>query len=165
MSRKKFVEDFGTLFGDEDAAILSEDSVLLSGKSAEESKRNRSKSSHGKNFASDLESFLEEAFEESFDEQLQQNESKPPKIESQIKKRSRRPMGGLDSLIRSTVEPSHIEVEDLPTRRITLIFDKRKLEKLKTIARLERTYLKDIIDDIVEEFLQGYESQKGQVEE
>ncbi len=164
MSRKKFVEDFGKLFGEEDAEILSDDSVLLSGKSAEDKKRVqlKSRTSHGKNFASDLESFLEEAFEESFEEHFQ-NESKPPQIDTQIKKRSRRPLGGLDSLIRSTVEPSSIEIQELPTRRITLVFDQRKLDKLKTIARLERTYLKDIIDDIVEDFLDAYETQKGEL--
>lgn len=164
MSRKKFVEDFGKLFGDEDADILSEGSVLLSGKSNEERKRSQAKSraAHGKNFASDLESFLEEAFEESFEEHFQ-NESKPPQIESQIKKHNRRPMSGLDGLIRSTVEPSSIELHELPTRRVTLVFDKRKLDKLKTIARLERTYLKDIIDDIVEEYLDSYETDKGEL--
>ncbi len=160
MGRKKLVEDFGTLFGDDDAGILSEDSVLLSGKKRSAApKRHEPKGrvSHGKNFASDLESFLEETFEESFETHLQA-EQNAAEVEAQIKKRSRRPPGGLDALIRSTVEPSSIEMHELPTRRVTLVFDKNKLDKLKTIARVERTYLKDIIDDIVEDFLRTYET-------
>lgn len=154
MGRKKLVEDFGTLFGDDDAGILSEDSVLLSGKKRPEPK---GRGSHSKNFASDLESFLEETFEESFETHLQADPS-AAEVEAQIKKRNRRPMSGLDALIRSTVEPSSIEMHELPTRRVTLVFDKNKLDKLKTIARVERTYLKDIIDDIVENFLRTYEA-------
>ena len=162
MGRKKLIEDFGTLFGDDDAGILSEDSVLLSGKKHSEApKRQESKNrvSHGKNFASDLESFLEETFEESFEAHLQAEPS-AAEVEAQIKKRSRRPLSGLDALIRSTVEPSSMEMHELPTRRVTLVFDKNKLDKLKTIARVERTYLKDIIDDIVEDFLRTYEAEK-----
>ncbi len=163
MSRKKFIESVESIFSEDDSAILSEDSVLLSDKNKNASKKRKSskrRSSHGKNFSSDLEDFLEEAFEESFEEQIQQSESKPP-VESQIKKRTRRPAGGLDTLIRSTVEPSHIEMQETPTRRVTLIFDQKKLEQLKTIARLERTYLKDIIDDIVEDFLESYEKEQS----
>jgi hypothetical protein len=38
------------------------------------------------------------------------------------------------------------------------------LNKLKSIARLERSYLKDIIDEIVEEFIKKYEVQKGLID-
>ncbi len=164
MSRKKFIESVESLFGEDDSAILSEESVLLSGKSAGK-KRSAAigRSSHGKNFSSDLENFLEESFEESFEEQLQQSESKPPEADAQIKKRPRRPSGGLDALIRSTVAPSQIEYQEKPTRRITLLFDQKKLERLKTIARLERTYLKDIIDDIVEDFLKSYREKNDDI--
>jgi len=38
------------------------------------------------------------------------------------------------------------------------------LNKLKSIARMERSYLKDIIDEIVESFINEYEVKKGSVE-
>lgn len=161
MSRKKFIESVASLFGEDDSAILSEDSVLISSTSSEKKRSDaKSRPSHSKDFSSDLESFLEEAFEASFEDQMQQSESKQPEVDSHIKKRRSRPLSGLDSLIRSTVEPSQIEIQDTPTRRVTLLFDKRKLEQLKTIARLERTYLKDIVDEIVEDFLESYEKKK-----
>ena len=53
-----------------------------------------------------------------------------------------------------------MRLETKGTKRITLTFDPDKLEKLKTIARRERTYLRDIIDEIVAEYLDEYESKK-----
>jgi hypothetical protein len=50
------------------------------------------------------------------------------------------------------------------TRRLTLVFDESKLNKLKSIARMERSYLKDIIDEIVESFIKEYEVSKGVLE-
>jgi hypothetical protein len=50
------------------------------------------------------------------------------------------------------------------TRRLTLVFDESKLNKLKSIARMERSYLKDIIDEIVESFIKEYEGKKGNLE-
>lgn len=165
LSRKKFTDDIGYLFGDdEDAEILSEESVLLSGKGDYEKKRNGgSRASHGKNFSSDLENFLKEAFEESFEAHAQ-GATSAASMDSQIKKRNRRPSSGLDLLIRSTVEPIITSETDAHIRRVTLLVDQKKLEKLKTIARLERTYLKNIVDDIVETYIESYEQQKGNVE-
>lgn len=85
-------------------------------------------------------------------------------VDTQLKKRSRRPTGGLDLLIRSTVEPVAVTDADTHTRRVTLLFDPKKLEKLKTIAKLERTYLKNIMDELVQDFIQHYEKQKGKLE-
>lgn len=107
-------------------------------------------------FASDLELFLKEAFEESYEAQMQEEAS-----DALPKKRSRRPDSGLDLLIRSTVEPVAISDNNTPERRVTLLIDQLKLEKLKTIAKLERTYIKNIMDDIVQEFIKSYEKKKG----
>ena len=161
MSRKKFTDSIGNLFGDDDADILSEESVLISATSVSDKKRNpqSSRASHGKNFANDLESFLREAFEESLEAHTQGDTQAA--VDTQIKKRNRRPSGGLDLLIRSTIEPIVTSDSDTHTRRVTLLFDPKKLEKLKTIARLERTYLKDIVDELVLEFIQHYEQKKG----
>jgi len=164
LSRKKFTDNIGNLFGEDDADILSEESVLLSAKSVSDKKQKpqSSRSSHSKHFANDLENFLKEAFEESFETQTKAETRTA--VDAQIKKRTRRPSSGLDLLIRSTVEPVAIADTDSFTRRVTLLFDQKKLDKLKTIAKLERTYLKDIMDELVQEFIQGYEEEKGTLE-
>jgi hypothetical protein len=76
-------------------------------------------------------------------------------------------MSGLDMLIRRTVEAGSMEVEEERDgkKRLTVTFEKKKLEKLKKIARMEKAYLKDILGDIVAEYIRKYEAQKGKVEE
>ena len=74
------------------------------------------------------------------------------------KPKTRKKFSGLDALIRSTIEPKPVEPPvEKNTKRVTLVFDKEKLSKLKSIARAKRTYIKDIIDDMVSEFIVQYE--------
>lgn len=130
-----------------------------------------------KTFTTDLDSLLEEALQETFEEQLQQQrdpqQAMPasagsPSSKAQVfhqQAHRRRPMGGLDMLIRRTVERGVVEEDQLTgTRRLTVTFDKEKLNKLKTIARIEKAYLKDILGDIVAEYIRRYETQKGDLE-
>lgn len=117
--------------------------------------------SHGKKFSEDLQTFLQEAFDDSFEKYSDPNFVQD---DSSNKKRSLKPMAGLDAILRSTVDPKSMRLGPGNTRRLTLVFDESKLNKLKSIARLERSYLKDIIDEIVEEFIKEYEVQKGLIE-
>lgn len=117
--------------------------------------------SHGKKFSEDLQTFLQEAFDDSFEKYSDPNYVQD---DSSNKKRTLKPMAGLDAILRSTVDPKSMRLGPGNTRRLTLVFDENKLNKLKSIARLERSYLKDIIDEIVEEFIKKYEVQKGLVE-
>lgn len=164
MSKKRFTDGLESLLSTpEDAglqgnALLSAESNVTKSKnpSAAEANPESSKKAQGKRFTDDLQAFLMEAFEESFERQMQQIPA-----EAEIKKRSTKPMAGLDALIRSTVEPSKVHFDQhAATRRLTLQFDERKLEKLKTIARMEKTLLRDIIDSIVEEYIARWEKQK-----
>ena len=119
------------------------------------------RSSSGKNFASDLQSFLQEAFDDSIERQLEERQKRDHAVPAKpsVKKKRRRPMAGLDALIRSTVDPQPgSDKDDNRPKRITLSFDPVKLEKLKDIARSQRTLLRDIIDEIVEEYLNKVES-------
>ncbi|MCB0561497.1 MAG: hypothetical protein H6573_24435 [Lewinellaceae bacterium] len=164
MSKKRFTEGLESLFGEAAEETLQETSPLLSrtAKREEQKGEEGGKRSSAKDFSSDLQAFLDSAFEESVEEQLEQRKKKRTPISgsAQVKKRHRKPLSGLDALIRSTVEPSSMRLETKGTKRITLTFDPDKLEKLKTIARRERTYLRDIIDEIVAEYLDEYESKK-----
>lgn len=119
------------------------------------------RSSSGKNFSSDLQSFLQEAFDDSMERQLEERQQRDEAAptEPSVKKKHRRPMAGLDALIRSTVDPQAATDPDSGRpKRITLSFDPIKLEKLKTIARDQRALLRDVIDEIVEDYLDRRES-------
>jgi hypothetical protein len=70
-------------------------------------------------------------------------------------------MSGLDALIRQTVEPNREEIKRAAVpkekKRVTFVFDKKKLLKLKKIAKLEKAYLKDIIGGLISEYLDEYD--------
>ncbi|NBU35317.1 MAG: hypothetical protein EBS35_01900 [Bacteroidetes bacterium] len=117
--------------------------------------------SNGKKFSDDLQTFLQEAFDDSFEKYSDPNYVHD---DSSNKKRSLKPMAGLDAILRSTVDPKSMKIGPGNTRRLTLVFDESKLNKLKSIARMERSYLKDIIDEIVESFIREYEIKKGNLE-
>jgi len=116
---------------------------------------------HGKKFSNDLQTFLQEAFDDSFEKYSDPNYIHD---DTSNKKRTLKPMAGLDAILRSTVDPKSMRLGPGNTRRLTLVFDESKLNKLKSIARMERSYLKDIIDEIVESFIKEYEGKKGNLE-
>ncbi len=153
MAKKKFTDDFDSLFsgmGDDQLPIESVETVPRKKRhSEEEDTRNA-----GKNFASDLQSFLEDAFEETLTEQLAET---PKNKQSKLKKGRRPSRGGLDMLIRSTVSMEDTNVKSgKPTRRVTVLIEQDKMEKLRTIAQTEKTIVKDVIASIVEEYLDRY---------
>ena len=161
MSKKRFTEGLESIFGEAAEETLQENSPLLSSTQEAKSKPSEeNRRSSGKNFSSDLQDFLQDAFEESLDKQIEERK-KTSKLQekAKVKKRYRRPMGGLDALIRSTIEPQNVRVAPERAKRVTLTFDPQKLEKLKEIARHKKSYLRDIIDEIVADFLDTYKNE------
>lgn len=163
MSKKKFIEGLESIFGEAAEDTLQENSPLLTSSTPQKTKKPaRSRRSSAKNFANDLKIYLEDAFEESLETQLEER-AKQKKLQDKVKvkKRPRRPRGGLDSLIKSTIDRDTIRLDSSKAKRVTLVFDPNKLEKLKAIARNKKSYLKDIIDEIVAEYLDNnYEGEK-----
>ncbi|HKK77423.1 MAG TPA: hypothetical protein VJ953_20255 [Saprospiraceae bacterium] len=151
MAKKRFKEGMESLFEENpDSQELEQERKAAAQKPRKEQ---TDKKTSGKGFRSELKSFLQEAFEESLEEQLDRKDKKRPAA----RKKSAKPKAGLDALLRSTIEPSKMRLQNKPVRRLTISFDEEKLAKLKKIARKERTYLKDIIDEIVGEFLESYD--------
>jgi hypothetical protein len=176
VSKKKFTDGLESLFSIDHNKESGQGTTFLEGANPDEMRPGAgrpatAKPSHRKNFTTDLDSLLQEAMQESFEEQLQERETatatgatKAQPFHQQAHRR--KPLGGLDMLIRRTVERGAVEEDQITgTRRLTVTFDKEKLNKLKIIARMEKAYLKDILGDIVEEYIRRYESQKGNVEE
>ncbi len=150
--------------------------------------------SSSKNFTSDLESLFmdamtsayeEEVNEEAIQEQPSQPEATEPIVETAAPekveakeeapveapkpKRKRRMVrgprarGGLDLLIRQTSEETFVEYQS-ENKRVTFVFDKKKLERLKTIAKSKKLFLKDIIGDVVSKFIDEYEDSNGDLQ-
>ena len=179
MSKKKFKKGLESLFGDwggdpiEDVVLElenTEDYQSEPEKPRPHAKKDSSKRANaGKNFTMDLDSLFQEVVHESIEEQFelkkekekdkknnknQKSKSKPEKKKRRVIPRS----GGIDSLIRSTVEGSIMQIESTSNKkRVSFVFDKEKLKKLKSIAKVKKAYLKDVIDEVVAEYLSKHD--------
>ncbi len=79
-------------------------------------------------------------------------------------KRHRKPLSGIDLLIRNTLDDGSTDNPKLHTRKFSLLFDKTLFEKLKAIARFEKVYFRDMVSQVLETFVEKYEKNKGPIE-
>lgn len=173
MGKKQFNSDFDKFFGkaSSTSTAASEETatVVAENKEAEKNEVGVSKASTNstpvKSFQNNLHDFLQNTFEEAFQEQMEARKNPRPEGDIPLSKKGK-PMGGLDSLIRSTVDPNSIRITHTRTaeggniRRISLAFKERQIEKLRKIANLKRTMLKDIIYQVVEEYINDFEQKE-----
>lgn len=160
MSKKRFSEGLDDLFSDAHAGhgnLFETDTAV-----APATER---KSAH-KNFMADLDSLLHEALEESLERfEANQPDSTTPSGKSKATGANisyRSPMTGLDALIRQTIDVQEIANDEASgKKRLTVTVDRTKLDKLKTIARLENSYMKDLLVHLIDEYIQEYTEQKG----
>ena len=114
-----------------------------------------------KNFTSDLDSLFNYAFTEALEEKvdkLRRDSGIDDPFESK-RDNYKRPLSGLDALIRSTVDTSLMGLEHAPIKRFTIMFENKKIEQLKNIAKQERAFVKDLVGDVLTEFIKNYEQQ------
>ena len=177
MSKKKFTDGLESLFSLPSEEMREPENVLVVEKEKIKGKRKKKKikrRSYGKSFTSDLDALFsgipanrtnEETNSEKDVQKLnikKTQKAKTPRIKVAVSN----PVIGLDALLRSTVDPSPYNKTEAPTdkKRVTFTFNKKKLLKLKRIAKIEKLYLKDIIGGAVSEFIQEYESNKGAID-
>ncbi|MFN0212960.1 MAG: hypothetical protein ACKVT2_01785 [Saprospiraceae bacterium] len=162
MSKKRFSEGLDDLFSSShqqrgesfvDAMVLTTPAATVGRKAP----------GH-KSFVTDLDSLLQEALDESL-ERFEANQPDSVSASSKTKATNtlRTPMrSGLDTLIRQTIDVQDFtNDENSGKKRLTVAVDRPKLEKLKTIARLENAYLKDLLVAVLDEYIEEYTQQKG----
>lgn len=162
MSKKRFSEGLDDLFSNSHAGHGEAfgGAMVLSAPQSPSERR----SSH-KSFATDLDALLQEALDES----LERYEAAPSdSVSARSKTKAstdtlRAPMrSGLDTLIRQTIDVQEISTDELSgKKRLTVAVDRPKLEKLKAIARLENSYLKDLLVAVIDEYIEEYTQEKG----
>ncbi len=165
MSKKKFTSGLESIFGESEGGTLQESSPLLVKTKKKERRSSRGKDKpkkrSSKNFTSDLDSLFEDALRDTLQEKAEKIVKDKAKV-SPARKREAPALFGLDALIRRTVEDSIDEVER--KKRVTFIFDKMRLMKLKKIAKKEKSYLKDIIGEVMSKYIKEYEAEYGSIE-
>ena len=158
MSKKKFKAGLESLFGDiggEDQ--LSNVSPLLVEEEANKRKParpKRPKKRSSKNFTADLEDLFHNALDKEYKE-TKERQTDYKGRDTKVKKRTERPVIGIDALIRRTTNDTKAElgVSTPLKKRVTFTLEKHKVEKLKSIAKSKKAYLKDIVDDIISQYL------------
>ena len=155
MSKKKFSEGLEDLFKDlqefENADLKTTEPQSPRGGTAPRSGQ--------KTFAQELETVMQEDYDEM--------PESAPSTSMQGKSKSREAMrralfSGLDSLIRPTIDVQELtDEEQSGKKRLTVALEKVKLEKLKLIARMENSYMKDILISLIDEYLDKYSRDKG----
>lgn len=171
MSKKKFTDGLENLFGIAHEDELQDQSPLLVrtdtkedvAVATKEKKKRKVRRRSSKSFTSDLESLFQLSVKDPSPEKSVKKQEENLRSSVRSRRIRRKPVSGLDALIRQTLHSSRVEVEASTKKRVTFIFDKNKLGKLKNIARSERAYLKDIIGEIISEFIQNYETKHGSI--
>lgn len=164
MSKKKFTDGLDSIFGGSVEETLPEGSPLLvkTEKKVEPKRKERSKKRSSKNFTSDLDSLFEDVLTETLEDKAKKIIKDKAKVSPKRRERTDA-LFGLDALIRRTVETS-LEGHENLKKRVTFIFEKSKLKKLKKIAKEEKAYLKDIIGQVMAEYIEEYEAKYGQIQ-
>lgn len=145
MAKKRFTEGLDSLFGGADDQQSQQTLSLFPEETSSGSAKRDDEKKSSKGFASQLDAFLAEAFE-----------NEPAKTqESNKKDKPARRLAGLDLLIQQTAEaPKRSSGKLADKRRLTLAFDKKQLAELKQIAEAEGVFLKDLIAQLIERYLQ-----------
>ena len=157
MSKKRFSEGLDDLFKDAPAEPGHRDEVRTG--------QPERKGTH-KNFMISLDALLQDALEESLEKyESNQPDSTTPSARTKSSAsegfRSSH-LSGLDALIRQTIDVQEISADEATgKRRLTVAVDKMKVEKLKTIARLENAYLKDLLVTLIDGYISEYTQRKG----
>ena len=160
MSKKRFSEGLDDLFSDTKVSVGG----LFGNDTAVATPAVERRSGH-KNFMSDLDTLLQEAMDESFEKHdANRSDDAMPSNKSKSANRDMRDSlpHGLDALIRQTVDFQEIVTdESTGKRRLTVAVDKSKVELLKTIAREENAYMKDLLVSLIDAYIEDYTKQKG----
>jgi len=164
LSKKKFKAGLESLFGEpaiggmspflveEKTVAVQEEEKVTPKEDKRKPTRRAKRRSGSKNFTSDLETLFSNALDK---EQTNQQKRKKKTSSTITKKPTEKPIIGLDALIRKTSEGNY-ETKYASTplkKRLTITMERKKLEELKTIAREKKAYLRDIIDELVSEYL------------
>lgn len=172
MSKKRFTDGLESIFGEVheetfDRGLLVEEKQTKTANRTKSTTSIKKKRSSRKNFTTDLDSLFDGSLSEVVEEKLQEQRTAPRKNlkgkskSIEHKQRVRKPLSGLDALIRQTLDSGSLSYDPNAKKRVSFTCEKAKLDKLKKIARQEKAYLKDILGDIVASFINEYEAKKG----
>jgi hypothetical protein len=168
VAKKKFTSDFDSIFDSshaEPVKITNEDIAADLPPAPAESPVSNKKATM-KSFTSDLDALFRDAMAEAVEERVTKIKRSVGIEDDPFEESARqfkKPLSGLDALIRQTMDTSLAGMEHAAVKRITLLFESAKIDKLKNIAKLERAFMKDLVQSVISEFIVDYEKRKGAI--
>jgi hypothetical protein len=157
MSKKKFTNGLESLFfeghDEEITMTMVEPTVAVR---EERMSSTRTVRKGGKDFSSDIDQVIIDSFVTNNDEKQRSGDADINY--AHIKKPKRNSLGGLESLLTRTLEISDFDFET--KRRIVLILEQAKVDRLKEIAKSEQSFLKDIITKSVSYYIDQYDRKR-----
>ncbi len=146
---KKFIDNLDTLFVDDHVIDqvhhLEHNTTKIHDFRNEVSEEAPRIIKRQKTFISDLDSLLNnEKSNEYTQDTSNSNSSSNSAFKSLI---------GLENLIRQTSNLTEVDIDYATTKRVTLMFDSKKLDQIKKIAKNQNRYMKDIINDALTNYL------------
>jgi hypothetical protein len=168
VAKKKFSSDFDSIFDgaeNEPVKITNED-IAADLPTAPAASPVLNKKATMKNFTSDLDALFRDAMTEAVEERVTKIKRSVGIEDDPFEESARlfkKPLSGLDALIRQTMDTSLAGMEHAAVKRITLLFESAKIDKLKNIAKLERAFMKDLVQGVISEFIVDYEKRKGAI--
>jgi hypothetical protein len=145
VSKKRFSDQL------DDLLLTSQEEVAAPVRAAASSSGSGSSQAKGhKRFLDSLGSLFEEAIQEALDSKDFGSMAGARGPIKEVKVR------GIDSLIRSTANGAEVDFDFSATRRITVALDTQKLNSLKSIAKTENRFIKDIVNKAIGDFLAQY---------
>lgn len=156
MSKKKFTDGLESVFDNSENESMSMTTVLQETKPQEERnvKANRK---GGKNFSSDIDDVILNSFVTNHTEESNNNDNYN-ELNYSNKKAQRRPLNGLEALLTRTID--YGDLDNDTKRRVVLILEQHKVNRLQEIAKEEQLFLKDIILKSVSYYIDQYDKRK-----
>jgi hypothetical protein len=158
MSKKKFSDGLDSIFSDIHEEVMATTYVLRDSPKADAEERNvKMERKGGKNFSSNMDDVIMKSFVTNNENQNKEEDDNSNIRYSHVKKQ-RTPLTGIDGLFSRSIE--YGDLDNDVKKRIVLILENQKVDKLKAIAKKEQLFLKDIIVQSVSSFIENYDRRK-----
>ena len=159
MGKKKFSDGLDSIFSDIQEETMSRTYVVENAPRENQEEQNiRVERKGGKNFSSNMDEVIMKSFVTNNENQYKEEDDNSNIRYSHVKKQ-RTPLTGIDGLFSRSIE--YGDLDNDTKKRIVLILENNKVDRLKAIAKEEQLFLKDIIIKSVSSYINNHDRRKN----
>ena len=160
MGKKKFSDGLDSIFSDIQEETMSRTYVATDAPRENQEEQNTRvvERRGGKNFSSNMDEVIMKSFVTNNENQHKEEDDNSNIRYSHVKKQ-RTPLTGIDGLFSRSIEYGDLDNDS--KKRIVLILENNKVDRLKAIAKEEQLFLKDIIIKSVSSYIDNHDRRKN----